>query len=107
VSIAALMYRARELGRMSDSAYRRGVIWMSQEYGRRNEPGDLGEPEQPVMLRRAAELAFAGDPVAELATAARLRPALVAELLGSRQDERPKLTPEDLLDGTTPIVTGA
>jgi Zn-dependent peptidase ImmA (M78 family)/transcriptional regulator with XRE-family HTH domain len=106
VSIAALMYRARELGRMSDSAYRRGVVWMSQEYGRRNEPGDLGEPERPLMLRRAAELAFTANPVAALAAAARLRPALIRELLDTRDSQRPALTPDALLEEVSPIRPG-
>jgi Zn-dependent peptidase ImmA (M78 family)/transcriptional regulator with XRE-family HTH domain len=98
VSVAALLYRARELGRMSDAAYRRGVIWMSSEYGRRHEPGDLGEPERPLMLRRAAELAFTADPVAHLAHAADLRPGLIRELLDVRDSPRPTLTPADLLE---------
>jgi Zn-dependent peptidase ImmA (M78 family)/DNA-binding XRE family transcriptional regulator len=97
VSIAALMYRARELGRMSESAYRRGVVWMSSEYGRRREPGDLGEPERPLMLRRAAELAFAADPVVRLAHAADLRPSVIRELLDVRENPRPTLTADDLL----------
>lgn len=97
VSIAALMYRARELGRMSESAYRRGVVWMSTEYGRRFEPGDLGEPERPLMLRRAAELAFTADPVGHLAQAAHLRPPLIRELLDIRDNPRPALTADDLL----------
>jgi hypothetical protein len=91
------MYRARELGRMSESAYRRGVVWMSSEYGRRREPGELGEPERPLMLRRAAELAFAADPVAQLAHAADLRPSVIRELLDVRESSRPTLTADDLL----------
>jgi Zn-dependent peptidase ImmA (M78 family)/transcriptional regulator with XRE-family HTH domain len=52
-SIAALLYRARTLGVMSDASYRRAVTAMSARYGRRQEPGDLGATEQPELLRRA------------------------------------------------------
>jgi Zn-dependent peptidase ImmA (M78 family)/DNA-binding XRE family transcriptional regulator len=38
VSVAALLYHARELGCMTDAAYRNAVIKMSATYGRRNEP---------------------------------------------------------------------
>jgi Zn-dependent peptidase ImmA (M78 family)/transcriptional regulator with XRE-family HTH domain len=56
VSIAALLMRSRDLGVMSDEAYRRGMMEMSRRGWRRNEPVDLGPPEQPVLLARALDL---------------------------------------------------
>ncbi|AXV05789.1 Transcriptional regulator [Euzebya pacifica] len=59
VSIAAALYRARSLGVMSDSVYRRAVTWMSAQGYRRDETalvGDVGPPEQPILLQRAVEL---------------------------------------------------
>ena len=56
VSMAALLRRARDLGRINDAAYRRGMMEMSRRGWRRSEPVDLGDPEQPEMLTRALEL---------------------------------------------------
>ena len=59
VSIAAALYRARSLGAMSDSIYRRAVTWMSAQGYRTNETallGDVGPPEQPLLLQRAVDL---------------------------------------------------
>jgi Zn-dependent peptidase ImmA (M78 family)/DNA-binding XRE family transcriptional regulator len=56
VSMAALLFRARSLGLVSEDAYRRGMMDMSRRNWRQNEPVDLGEPEQPQVLRRAIEL---------------------------------------------------
>lgn len=57
-SIAALLYRARELGVMADTTYRRAVTRMSAMGHRTDESpfGDLGRSEEPVLLRRAIEL---------------------------------------------------
>jgi len=56
VSMAALLYRARTLDLVSEDAFRRGMMDMSRRNWRKNEPVDLGEPEQPQVLRRAIEL---------------------------------------------------
>lgn len=58
VSIAALLYRARELGVMADATYRRAVTRMSAMGHRTDESafGDLGPSEEPMLLRRAIEL---------------------------------------------------
>jgi Zn-dependent peptidase ImmA (M78 family) len=52
VSLAALLMRARSLGRMTESAYVSAVKAASAMGWRRLEPVPLGEPEQPQMLRR-------------------------------------------------------
>lgn len=56
VSLAALLYRARALGVMSDVSYRNAVIRMSQNGWRRAEPGRISSLEMPSMLPRAKEV---------------------------------------------------
>lgn len=56
VSLAALLYRARSLGVMSDVSYRNAMIRMSQNGWRRAEPGRISSLEMPSMLPRAKEL---------------------------------------------------
>lgn len=57
VSIAALLYRARALEVISDAAYRRAVMIMNKQYGRKREPYPLARPESPALLAKACELA--------------------------------------------------
>lgn len=97
VSIAALLYRARTLGVITESAYKRAAISMSSQFGRRREPGDIGLAERALMLRRAAEIAMPTDPVADLATATHLSPTTVAEILDDHIGPEATLTPEALL----------
>lgn len=56
VSVGALLFRARQLGRLSDVSYRNAMIRMSQEGWRRDEPGAIASIEQPSMMPRALEL---------------------------------------------------
>ena len=56
VSLAALLMRARVLGRMSESTYLTAVKAASARGWRRREPVPLGSPERPSTL-----LAFLGD----------------------------------------------
>ena len=56
VSVAALLYRARTLGTLSESAYRRAVVTMAERGWKTNEPRDLPTPEAPRLLRQAVEL---------------------------------------------------
>ena len=56
VSLQALLYRARSLGRISESAYKRAMVRISAAGWRTREPGDLGEPTRPTVLSRAIEL---------------------------------------------------
>lgn len=97
VSIAALLYRGRSLGVITDTAYRRAVITMSSQYGRRREPGDLGPAERALMLRRAAELASPESPVMYLAAMMRLHVTTIEEILDEPTTAPPQLTREALL----------
>jgi hypothetical protein len=56
VSVGALLFRARRLGRLSDVSYRNAMIRMSQEGWRRDEPGAIASIEQPSLMPRALEL---------------------------------------------------
>ena len=56
VSIQALLYRARWLGRLSDVSYRNAMTTISARGWRRNEPGLITAIEQPSLLPRAVEL---------------------------------------------------
>lgn len=82
VSIQNLLYRARELGRLSESSYRRALITLNRDFSRSVEPAPLERSEDPVMLRRAAELVWSADAVPELAAATALPLALVADIIG-------------------------
>ena len=56
VSVSALLFRARQLGRLSDVSYRNAMIRMSQQGWRRDEPGAIASIEQPSLMPRALEL---------------------------------------------------
>ncbi|GAA4089336.1 XRE family transcriptional regulator [Actinomadura miaoliensis] len=56
VSMAALLFRARTLGIMTESAYRNAMTAMSRQGWRRQEPGPARPLEGPTMLTRAVEL---------------------------------------------------
>lgn len=77
VSVSALLYRARQLGRLSDVSYRNAMIRMSQEGWRRDEPGAIASIEQPSLMPRALELLNSVDIVAdELIAQCRIPPHL-------------------------------
>lgn len=56
VSMQALLFRARQLGRLSDVSYRNAMTTISTRGWRRNEPGLVNTMEQPSLLPRALEL---------------------------------------------------
>jgi Zn-dependent peptidase ImmA (M78 family)/DNA-binding XRE family transcriptional regulator len=56
VSVQALLRRGFDLGLYSDAAYRRAMTRLSAAGWRLREPGDVGRPEEPVVLRRAVEM---------------------------------------------------
>jgi Zn-dependent peptidase ImmA (M78 family)/DNA-binding XRE family transcriptional regulator len=55
ISLAALLYRARDIGLVAPTTYESAVKYMSRSGWRKAEPGDLGPPERPRLLRRAAQ----------------------------------------------------
>lgn len=56
ISMAALLYRAKELEIVSATAYTNAMKYMSSRGWRRREPGPERAPEQPALLAKALEL---------------------------------------------------
>jgi Zn-dependent peptidase ImmA (M78 family)/DNA-binding XRE family transcriptional regulator len=56
VSIQALLYRSRRLGRLSDVSYRNAMVTISARGWRRDEPGQITAIERPSLLPKAVEL---------------------------------------------------
>lgn len=56
VSMQALLFRARRLGRLGDVSYRNAMTTISARGWRRDEPGLITAIEQPSLLSRAVEL---------------------------------------------------
>jgi len=91
ISIAALLYRSKELGVMTEPTYRRAVTWMSANGFRTTEPGDIGPPETPVLLARAlAVVQTAGIPMEQIANDACLPRELLLSLINPT--DRPTVT---------------
>lgn len=84
VSVSALLYRARQLGRLSDVSYRNAMIRMSQEGWRRDEPGAIATIEQPSLMPRALELLNSVGIVAEELIAQCRIPSHLFEAVTSR-----------------------
>ena len=96
VSLASLLYRSKTLGIISDSTYRRGFTSLNSRRGpdgatwRVSEPGDLGPPEQPLLLRKSLELLDAeGIGIESLSNQLELPADIVRHLVGS--DDRPSV----------------
>lgn len=53
MSLAALLYRARQDELLTPTAYESAVKYISRAGWRKREPGDLGPPERPRLLRKA------------------------------------------------------
>ncbi|UOX88426.1 ImmA/IrrE family metallo-endopeptidase [Amycolatopsis sp. FBCC-B4732] len=84
VSIQALLYRARWLGRLSDVSYRNAMTTISTRGWRRHEPGLVVAIEQPSLLARAVEL-LAGEGIADEQLIAQCRvPADLFRIVTSR-----------------------
>jgi Zn-dependent peptidase ImmA (M78 family) len=93
VSVSALGFRGRTLGKYSDSQIRRLMITLAKLGWRTNEPEDqrLLAGEDPALLRQALELAEpAGLSVTSLADQLALPPFLVRTFLGI-PDTKPRL----------------
>jgi Zn-dependent peptidase ImmA (M78 family)/DNA-binding XRE family transcriptional regulator len=92
VSIAALLRRANTLGIMNDRTYIQACKTMSTRGWRKFEPGDLGPPESPVLLRRAINLATeSGTTLSDLARQAGLPQQDINVILGDGDDGRPRV----------------
>jgi Zn-dependent peptidase ImmA (M78 family) len=103
VSIAALFFRARELGTMSADTHRNAMIRLSDWGWRKSEPGDLGPSEQPTLLRRGLDLVVdsTGAPEEKIANALGIPVGRLTEICGpgrpvvdvTARDESAKVQP--------------
>jgi len=85
VSMAALLYRARTLGVMTETVYRNAMGAMAARGWRRSEPGPARPLEQPTMLTRAIEIAAgAGTDRDDVAERARVTRADLDALIPAR-----------------------
>lgn len=96
VSLAALLYRSRSLGVISEAAFRRAMIsmgkqtWPDGATWRTREPAELGDQERPALLLRAYELARSrGTELEDLAEQVSLPTDTVVSVIGL--DSRPNL----------------
>lgn len=91
VSVAALLYRCRELGTLTEASYKRAMMRISRLGWRTREPGEELPLERPALLDRAFDLAATrGVTVATLADTLQLPPARIRALMGM-PDPRPQL----------------
>jgi Zn-dependent peptidase ImmA (M78 family) len=90
VSLGALVYRAHELGRLSDMSYRRANRQL-EDWGY-PEPGPLGPPERPSVLGAAADLLEqSGTQLSMLAEAARIPMGSLQAILAAGRGDRPRV----------------
>jgi len=66
VSIQAAMYRARELGILSERIHQRGMVYLYERQLHNSEPGEFNSP-YPLMLAEALELVVGEITLADLA----------------------------------------
>lgn len=92
VSIAALLMRAKTLEVMAPNVYTQAYKFMSMRGWRKVEPGKLGPPECPILLRTAVDVAArAGHPLEVVVRDAGLPFDEVRALL-TGADQRPRVS---------------
>jgi Zn-dependent peptidase ImmA (M78 family)/transcriptional regulator with XRE-family HTH domain len=93
VSVQALLRRSRELDRIGDEVYRKGMATLTRLGWRRDEPVGDYPTEWPALLAEAVSLgASRGLTETSLATRLRLPISEIRELLSHVTDDRPRLT---------------
>jgi Zn-dependent peptidase ImmA (M78 family)/DNA-binding XRE family transcriptional regulator len=76
LSMAALLYRAKELETLSPTGYESAVKYMNRRGWRIREPGEVRQPEQPRLLQKALEMLTSnGVELDDLAATKNLPPA--------------------------------
>jgi len=82
MSLAALLYRARDDGLLTPTTYESAIKYMSRAGWRTTEPGELGPPERPRLLAQAVDtLVQHGVTVQALTDEAQLPPDILSEYL--------------------------
>lgn len=92
VSIAALLRRSRDLGKMSPDEYTTSMKALSARGWRRDEPGNVA-PEEPTLLKRAANVALdaAALDLEALAERVALPTEFLNRLVTDASDPRPEV----------------
>lgn len=80
MSIQALLYRAKDLGCISQSTYQRAIVQMAQNNMRKNE-GPEWDMERPVLVTQALELLSDQVTISELADEMSLYPTELRNML--------------------------
>jgi Zn-dependent peptidase ImmA (M78 family)/DNA-binding XRE family transcriptional regulator len=82
VSMQALLYRAKTLGRLSEDAHRRTMRRISSVGWRTKEPVEIGPPEVPALLRMAVgALPAAGSSLEAMAASLGVSPQRLRRML--------------------------
>ncbi len=89
VSLAALIRRRYDLDIIDKPRYTRYMKAISARGWRRNEPVDLGPPEQPVLLRKAMQVAGLNEH--DLSQRTGLTVSLIRNVLNTSIDTRPQV----------------
>lgn len=84
VSMQALLYRAKSLGRLSDTSYRNAMITVSKNKWRVKEPGAISTLEQPSLFPRALEMVTENGIIPELLRESSQVPPEYFEVITSR-----------------------
>jgi Zn-dependent peptidase ImmA (M78 family)/transcriptional regulator with XRE-family HTH domain len=92
-SIQALLRRAKTLRCISDAMYVQGMKTISARRWRDNEPGDLGAPEQPVLLQKAFDVLCenSGRSLSDVLLDEGLPADVLEQVLVANRDRRPKV----------------
>lgn len=93
LSLAALLYRAKDLGTLSSTAYESAQKYMSSRGWRTREPGPTRRPEEPLLLQKALlALKQNGSSLDALLDGQHLLPAVrLEEMLQLQLPNQPKV----------------
>ncbi|OIN78900.1 helix-turn-helix domain-containing protein [Mycobacterium malmoense] len=89
VSMAALLYRSKSLGIMSETTYVQAVRTMNVRGWRKNEPGTVTAVEAPALL--SAALSVTDLTVADVSAATGWPEEMVSQLFAESTDARPSV----------------
>ncbi|MDN4643425.1 XRE family transcriptional regulator [Arthrobacter sp. PsM3] len=103
VSLQSLLFRARQLGRLSDVSYRNAMMTVSAKGWRRAEPGLISTVETPSLLPRAVELLTA-DGISERALVNEC--GVPADLFHVMTSRTPEITPAPSQESGTGLPAG-
>ncbi len=95
VSIAALLFRCRELSTLTEATYRRAMTKMSMLGWRYHEPAPLNADEMPTLFQHALELTEqSGISVANMAKDSGFPEDFLEELLSTERHVKPRIVVE-------------